>query len=352
MKTKLALLLVLLMVASMVCAGCGESADVVTINVLNWGDYIDEDLIGQFTEETGIKVKYTTMANNEEMLVKLQSPDCIYDVCFPSDYIIEKLVGQNLLHELDKSNIPNMENIDERFLNLSFDPDNKYSVPYMWGTVGILYNTTMVTEPVTSWSILWDEKYSQQIFMYDSIRDTIGVALLYLGRSINTRDEADIAAARDALIAQKPLVLAYLGDNIKESMINGEGALAVVYSGDAIWCMDPEEGNPDLAFAVPDEGSNVWFDNVVIPATSQHTAEAEAFINFLCDAEVAKANTEYIGYSTPNKAAMALLDASYTENETYNPPQAVLDLCEIFHDLGDFINVYNDAWSDIKLHVD
>lgn len=352
MKTKLALLLVLLMVASMVCAGCGESADVVTINVLNWGDYIDEDLIGQFTEETGIKVKYTTMANNEEMLVKLQSPDCIYDVCFPSDYIIEKLVGQNLLHELDKSNIPNMENIDERFLNLSFDPDNKYSVPYMWGTVGILYNTTMVTEPVTSWSILWDEKYSQQIFMYDSIRDTIGVALLYLGRSINTRDEADIAAARDALIAQKPLVLAYLGDNIKESMINGEGALAVVYSGDAIWCMDPEEGNPDLAFAVPDEGSNVWFDNVVIPATSQHTAEAEAFINFLCDAEVAKANTEYIGYSTPNKAAMALLDASYTENETYNPPQAVLDRCEIFHDLGDFINVYNDAWSDIKLHVD
>ena len=352
MKTKLALLLVLLMVASMVCAGCGESADVVTINVLNWGDYIDEDLIGQFTEETGIKVKYTTMANNEEMLVKLQSPDCIYDVCFPSDYIIEKLVGQNLLHELDKSNIPNMVNIDERFLNLSFDPDNKYSVPYMWGTVGILYNTTMVTEPVTSWSILWDEKYSQQIFMYDSIRDTIGVALLYLGRSINTRDEADIAAARDALIAQKPLVLAYLGDNIKESMINGEGALAVVYSGDAIWCMDPEEGNPDLAFAVPDEGSNVWFDNVVIPATSQHTAEAEAFINFLCDAEVAKANTEYIGYSTPNKAAMALLDASYTENETYNPPQAVLDRCEIFHDLGDFINVYNDAWSDIKLHVD
>ncbi len=352
MKTKLALLLVLLMVASMVCAGCGESADVVTINVLNWGDYIDEDLIGQFTEETGIKVKYTTMANNEEMLVKLQSPDCIYDVCFPSDYIIEKLVGQNLLHELDKSNIPNMVNIDERFLNLSFDPDNKYSVPYMWGTVGILYNTTMVTEPVTSWSILWDEKYSQQIFMYDSIRDTIGVALLYLGKSINTRDEADIAAARDALIAQKPLVLAYLGDNIKESMINGEGALAVVYSGDAIWCMDPEEGNPDLAFAVPDEGSNVWFDNVVIPATSQHTAEAEAFINFLCDAEVAKANTEYIGYSTPNKAAMALLDASYTENETYNPPQAVLDRCEIFHDLGDFINVYNDAWSDIKLHVD
>lgn len=351
MKKKIAFLLVILILAGIAAAGCGDSAS-VTINVLNWGDYIDEDMLARFTEETGIKVKYTTMANNEEMLVKLQSPDCIYDICFPSDYIIEKLIADDLLHELDKSNIPNLSNIDERFLDLSFDPDNTYSVPYMWGTVGILYNTTMVTEPVTSWSVLWDEKYSQQILMYDSIRDTMAVALLYLGKSINTRDEADIAAARDALIEQKPLVQAYLGDDIKQSMINGDAAFAVVYSGDAIWCMDPEEGNPDLAFAVPDEGSNVWFDNVVIPATSQHSAEAEAFINFLCDAEVAKANTEYIGYSTPNKAALAMLDASYIENETYNPPQAVLDRCEIFHDLGDFINVYNDAWNDIKLHVD
>ena len=218
----------------------------------------------------------------------------------------------------------------------------------MWGTVGILYNTTMVDEPVTSWDILWDEKYDQQIFMYDSIRDTIGVALLKLGLSINTRDEADIKAAETALIEQKPLVLAYLGDNIKESMINGDGALAVVYSGDAMWCIDPEEGNPDLDYAVPESGSNLWFDNVIILKSSQHTAEAEAFINFLCDAEVAKANTEYIGYSTPNKAALALLDESYTENPIYNPPQELLDKCEIFHDLGDFINVYNDAWNNIK----
>lgn len=349
MKTKIALLLALLLCVSFAAAGCGDS-DKVTINVLNWGDYIDEDLLEQFTEETGIEVKYTTMANNEEMLVKLQSPDNIYDVCFPSDYIIEKLIAQDLLHELDRENIPNLVNIDERFMDLSFDPGNKYSVPYMWGTVGILYNTTMVEGEVNSWSILWDEKYSQQIFVYDSMRDTIGVALLYLGKDINTRDAADIQAAEQALIAQKPLVLALLGDSIKESMINGEAALAVVYSGDAIWCMDPEEGNPDLAYAVPDEGSNVWFDNIVIPKTSKHTAEAEAFINFLCDAEVARQNTEYIGYSTPNAAAFALLDESYTENETYNPPQAVLDRCEIFHDLGDFISVYEQAWNNYKIY--
>ncbi len=349
---KLALVLALIMGVCALAAGCGGDADTVTINVLNWGDYIDEELISQFTEETGIKVNYQTMANNEEMLVKLQSPDCIYDVCFPSDYIIEKLIGQDLLHAINPENIPNLSNIDPRFLDLSFDPDNTYSVPYMWGTVGILYNTTKVSEPVTSWKILWDEKYSQQIYMYDSIRDSIGVALLMLGKSLNTRDEADIKAAEEALIAQKPLVLAYLGASIKESMINGDGALAIVYSGDAIWCMDPEEGNPDLAYAVPEEGSNVWFDNIVIPKTSQHTAEAEAFINFLCDAEVAKKNTEYIGYSTPNMAAMALLDESYTENETYNPPQAVLDRCDLFHDLGSFITVYNDAWNNIKLHVD
>lgn len=328
--------------------GCTNTADTVTINVLNWGDYIEESLLDQFTEETGIKVNYTTMANNEEMLVKLTATDSIYDLCFPSDYIIEKLVADNMLHELNKDNIPNLKNIDTRFLDMSFDPGNKYSVPYMWGTVGILYNTTMVNEPVTSWDILWDEDYAGKILMYDSIRDTIGVALLKLGYSINTREESQIRDAEAALIAQKPLVYAYLGDSIKDTMINGGGALAVVYSGDAMWCTDPEEGNGDLAFAVPESGANLWFDNMVIPKSSKHTAEAEAFINFLCDAEVAKVNTEYIGYSTPNAAAFALLDDSYKNNPTYNPPQEILDRCEIFHDLGNFINVYNDSWNRIK----
>ncbi len=345
-KIALVLAMVMALAALAGCSGNGAAGqEKVTLNVLNWGDYIDEELLAQFTEETGIEVKYSTMASNEEMLAKLSAPDCIFDVCFPSDYIIEKMIAQDMLHELNKDNIPNLVNIDERFMDLSFDPENKYSVPYMWGTVGILYNTTMVDEPVTSWKILWDEKYSGQIFMYDSIRDTIGITLKMLGYSINTREESAIAEAQQALLEQKPLVKAYLDDPIKSRMIAGEGAFGVVYSGDAVWCI---EENPDLAYAVPEEGSNYWFDNVIIPKTSKNTEAAEKFINFLCDAEVAKANTEYIGYSSPNKAALALLDAEMLEDETYNPPQEVLDRCEVFHDLGDFLEVYNEAWNHIK----
>ena len=313
---KIALVLAILLVGTLF--GCAAKEDSNTLYVLNWGDYIDEALLTQFEEETGIQVNYTTMATNEEMMVKLEEADCIYDVCFPSDYIIERLIQKDLLHELNKDNIPNLQYIDERFLDLDFDPENKYSVPYMWGTVGILYNTTMVQEPVTSWDILWDETYADQILMYDSIRDTIGVALMKLGYSINTRNEADIQAAEEALIAQKPIVQAYLGDPIKDRLISGGAAMGIVYSGDAMWCMYE---NPDLAYAVPETGSNLWFDNIIIPKTSDNT---------------------------PNAAALEILGEEYINDPTYNPPQELLDKCEIFHDLGDFITVYNDAWNRIK----
>ena len=194
------ILAALALLAALPLAACGGE-EAVTLNVLNLGDYIDPALIDQFEEETGIQVKYSTMTSNEEMLVKLAAPDCIYDICVPSDYLIERLIEQDLLHELNKDNIPNLANIDERFLNLSFDPDNRYSVPYFWGTVGILYNTTMVDEPVDSWDILWDEKYAGQIIMYDSVRDTIGITLIRLGYDINTRSEEEVLAAQEALIA-------------------------------------------------------------------------------------------------------------------------------------------------------
>ena len=325
--------------------GCGGGSNKVTLNVLNWGDYIDPDLLRQFEDETGISVKYTTMNSNEEMLVKLASADNIYDVCFPSDYLIEKLAADDLLYPINKANIPNLSNIDSRFLNLSFDPDNTYSVPYMWGTVGILYNKTMVSDTVDSWNILWDAKYSGEILMYDSMRDTIGITLKKLGYDINTRNEADILAAQEALIAQKPLVRAYLTDDIKMELINGSAAMGVVYSGDAVYCISE---NPDLAYVVPKEGSNVWFDNIIIPKSSKHTAEAEQFINFLCDAKVAAQNSAYIGFSTPNKAALALMDPAYTADPTYNPPQDVLDRCQIFQDLGDFVKVFSDTWTKVK----
>ena len=342
MKKVLCALLILAMALPL--AACGQK-DQVTLNVLNWGDYIDPALLDQFEQETGIKVKYSTMTSNEEMLVKLSAADCIYDICVPSDYVIEKLIAQNLLHELNKDNIPNLANIDERFLDLSFDPANKFSVPYFWGTVGILYNTTMVDDPVDSWDILWNEKYSGQILMYDSVRDSIGITLIKLGYDINTRNEAEVLEAQQALIDQKPLVRAYLTDDAKMEMINGTAAMCVTYSGDALMAIAESE---DLAYAVPNEGSNVWFDNIVIPNTSTHTAEAEAFINFLCDAEVAKQNAEYIYYCSPNRAALELLSDEFVADPTFNPPQDVLDRCTVFHDLGDFVGVYSDAWTKIK----
>ncbi|MDP3447472.1 MAG: spermidine/putrescine ABC transporter substrate-binding protein [Eubacteriales bacterium] len=336
--------LALALALSLSLFACGGGSK-VTLNVLNWGDYIDPDLLRQFEDETGISVKYTTMTSNEEMLVKLASADNIYDVCFPSDYLIEKLVAEDLLYAINKANIPNLSNIDSRFLDLAFDPGNQYSVPYMWGTVGILYNPTMVSDPVDSWNILWDEKYSGEILMYDSMRDTIGITLKKLGYDINTRSEDDILAAQEALIAQKPLVRAYLTDDIKMELINGSASMGVVYSGDAVYCISE---NPDLAYAVPKEGSNVWFDNIIIPKTSTRTAEAEQFINFLCDAEVAAQNSDYIGFSTPNAAGLALMDPSYAADPTYNPPQDVLDRCQIFQDLGDFVKVFSNAWTKVK----
>ncbi|MDO4492658.1 MAG: ABC transporter substrate-binding protein [Clostridia bacterium] len=317
------------------------------LNVLNWGEYIDPELIQLFEEETGVKVNYIEMLSNEEMLIKLASPDCVYDLCFPSDYIIEKLIASDMLLPLDYDKIPNAKNIAQEQLALTgtFDPGNKYSLPYMWGTVGILYNTELVTEPVTSWKILWDEKYAGQIWMYDSVRDSIGVTLKMLGYDLNTRNADEVAEARDALIAQKPLTKGYGTDNTRASMVNGKGALCVIYSGDAFCCIDE---NDSLAYAVPEEGSNVWYDNVIIPKTAKNVEAAHAFINFLNDANIAARNTEYICYSTPNAAAMDLLDEYYTGSETYNPPAEVLERCEVFHDLGEFTEVFNDAWTKIK----
>ncbi len=351
MKKILSLMLVLAMVGGMsvLFTGCA-SEEKAELNILNWGDYIDPALIERFEEETGIRVNYTTMTSNEEMIIKLRSADCVYDLCFPSDYILEKLIAEDLLAPLNYDNIPNAKNIGERYYEISdaFDPGNVYSVPYMWGTVGILYNTKMVDEPVTSWKILFDEKYAGQVLMYDSVRDSLAVTLLMLGYEMNTRSEAEVAEARDALIAQKQnrIVQAYGTDDIKTAMINGRAAMGVVYSGDAYYAIAE---NPDLAYVVPEEGSNIWFDNAMIPKTSQHKEEAEMFINFLTDAEVAKQNTEYICYSTPNDAALALMGPEFTEDETYNPGDDVRSRCSIFHDLGDFADVFNDAWEQVKL---
>ena len=256
------------------------------------------------------------------------------------------MIAENMLAEINMDNIPNLVNIDPNQLNADYDPENKYSVPFMWGTVGILYNTKLVDDPVDSWSILWNDKYADSIFMLDSIRDTLGVTLKYLGYSMNSRDITELKAAADKLIEQKPIVKAYYVDETKDKMVAGEAALAVVYSGDALYAM---EKNEDLDYAVPMEGSNIWIDPMVIPATAKNKENAEKLIDFLCRPDIAQRNCEYIWYSSPNAKAIELMGEDYTENPTINPPQDVKDRCEFFHDIpDDFLTIYNSFWSQVK----
>lgn len=342
MKKIISMLLMLVMAFSLV--SCGGSKK-VTLNVYNWGDYIDESVISEFEEKYGIKVNYETYATNEDMYVKVKSGATDYDVLIPSDYMISKMIKENMLEKIDFNNVPNYKYIDERFKGLEFDANNEYSVPYMWGVVGIVYNKKMVTEPVDSWNILWDEKYSKQILMLDSQRESIGVALQKLGYSLNTTEKEKLEQAKQELIKQKPLVLAYVGDEIKDKMIAGEAALGIIWAGDAVFM---KKQNPDLEFAVPKEGSNLFVDSMVIPKTSKHKKEAEMFINFMCETEIAKKNTEYIGYSTPHTEAYKQLDEETKNDKTAYPDDAVIKRCEVYKDLSDMLKEYDRIWTEVK----
>jgi spermidine/putrescine transport system substrate-binding protein len=313
--------------------------------VYNWGDYIDETVLADFEKESGMKVNYETFATNEDMYIKVKQGGTKYDVIVPSDYMIEKLIKEDLLAKIDAKKIPTLEYIDKRFLGLAFDPANEYSVPYMWGTFGILYNTTMVSDPVESWDILWNPQYEKQILMMDSVRDSLAVAFLRLGYSLNTTDTAQLTRAGNLLIQQKPLVLAYVGDNYKDMMVQEEAALSMSWSGDAVVV---QEQNENLEYVIPGEGTNLWIDCMVIPKASQHKEEAMRFIDFMNRPEIAKKNVEYIGYATPNTAAFELLDSETRENATLYPPDEVSSRWEVFADLGEANAEYNRIWTEIK----
>lgn len=331
--------------------GCKNNEDngKRTLNVFNYGDYINEDLIDKFEEETGIEVVYDTYESNEIMYQKVKNSPGTYDLIFPSDYMVEKMLDQDMLEKIDFTNIPNYSYIGEDFKDLPYDPNNEYSVPYMWGTIGIIYDADKVTEEVDSWDILWDPKYKGEIFMFDSIRDTLAISLVRLGYSLNSTNKEELDEAADELIKQKPLVQSYVMDEVKDKMINGEALFATVYSGDAIYIQE-EAPDLNLQYVVPKEGSNKWFDVMVIPKGAKHKTEAEEFINFLCDPENAKENVEYIGYATPNTEAYKLLDIETQEDETVYPSEEVLDKCEIFKDLGNDIKLYDDSWLKVKIN--
>ena len=318
------------------------------IYVYNWGEYIDPEAVEMFEEETGIKVHYEEFETNEEMYTIVASGARNYDVICPSDYMVQKMLQNNLLAELDYNNIPNISNIGSQYMESAegFDPGNKYCVPYCWGTVGIMYNKKKVTEPVDSWSVLFDSKYKNQILMQNSVRDAFCVGLSYLGYDINTLNENEIAQATELLISQKPLVQAYVVDQVRDKMIKNAAAIGVIYSGEAIYM---QRENPDLEYVVPKEGSNVWIDGWVIPANCKNKEGAEAWIDFMCRPDIALMNFDYITYSTPNVAARELIeDEDIRNSEIAFPDESVLKRCEVYTYLGvEGDNLYDEYWTKV-----
>lgn len=324
----------------------------VTINVYNWGEYISNgtegslDVNAEFTRRTGIEVNYTTFDSNESLYSKLAGGGASYDVIVPSDYMISKLMNENMLAELDFSNIPNFEYIDEQFRNPDYDPENKFSVPYTWGTVGLFYNTDYVTEPVTSWSILWDEQYSGKILMFDNPRDAFAIAESMLGYSLNTRDEDELRAAAYKLIEQKPFVQAYVMDQIYDKMERGEAWIAPYYAGD--YLMMAEE-NEDLRFCFPEEGFNFFIDALCIPTCATNKEGAEAYINFLCSPEVNSENLDYLGYSTPESAAKEYMDPETAASDIAYPSEETLSRGEAFLYLDqETTHLMDSLWLEVK----
>ena len=342
LKRTLALTLSAAMVLGLL-SGCGSDASANVLNVYNWGEYIDTDLLDRFEQETGIKVIYNTFDSNENLYSRIQTTS--YDVIIPSDYAISRFIDEDMLRPLNFDNIPNMKYIDEKYTHLDFDPEQKYSVPYTWGVVGIVYNTKYVDEADTgSWDLLWNPKYANRTAMFNNSRDALGIALMYLGCSLNTTDRDELRQAADLIIAGKPVYQGIWMDQILEKLPAEEIVAAPYYNGDAVTMIDE---NPDLAFYVLKEGTNLFVDAMCIPKNAKNVEGAEKFINFMCSTEAAMANWEYIGYSSPHTGVYEQLDEETRNDPLYFPDTSAYPT-EAYTNLPkDISQYYNDLWVDI-----
>jgi spermidine/putrescine transport system substrate-binding protein len=313
--------------------------------VYNWSYYIAEDTIPEFEKEFSVKVVYDNYSSNEELLAKLQAGATGYDLIFPSGYIIDTMVTAGLLEKLDLTNIPNFKNIEKRFTNLAFDPGNAYSIPYLWGTTGIGFNTEKVSEPVDSWKILWDEKYKGRISMLDDMRGLANPALKLLGYGINTTDPKQIEQAKHLLIKQKPLVKVYTSDTYIEFLKSGDIWLAQGYSGDVFQVM---KENKAVKYVIPKEGSDIWIDNVCIPRGAKSKYTSEVFINYLLRPEVAAAISNFTWYANPNEGSHEFIKPEILNNPAIYPPKDVLDKCEFQKDVGDTTEIYEQLFNEVK----
>ncbi len=327
----------------------------LSINVYNWGEYISDgsdgllDVNAEFTNLTGIKVNYSTYATNEELYAKLKGGGTDYDIIIPSEYMIARMIKEGMLQKLNYENIPNFTNIMDKFKDLLYDPGNEYSVPYTWGTVGIIYDNTAIDVPEEGldWDILWDEKYADSILMFDNPRDSFAIAEVLLGYSMNTENPDELKSAAEKLKEQKKLVQSYVMDEIFDKMGAGEAVLAPYYAGDAVTLMDEYD---HLGFAVPKSGTNLFLDSLCIPASSTKKEAAEMYINFMCEPDVAYATTSYIGYSTPNSAAFDMLDDEVkNDGISYLSDEYINENTTVFANLSDEANrEMQRLWTDMK----
>ena len=324
----------------------------VAINVYNWGEYISNgsddsvDVVAAFEKLTGIKVNYTTFDSNESMYAKLKSGAANYDVVIPSDYMVAKMIAEGMLKPLNYDNIPNFKKINQEYVDPDYDPQNAYTVPYMLCTTGIIYNTTMVEEPPTSWADLWDVEYAGNVLMFNNSRDAYAIAAKKMGLSLNPSSVEEVDDVMKELQAQKSVVQAYVMDEIFDKMEGGEAAMAPYYAGDALTMIDE---NPDLAFVSPEEGVNFFVDSMCIPASSKHKEAAEMFINFMCEPDVGYQNCDFIGYSTPITEVWERLDDDLKYSPIAYPSDEVMNKAEVFVTLPDDINAEMDAkWSEMK----
>ena len=346
------------LLVTLIVTGRSVKSDRV-VNVCSWGEYIDEELITRFEEETGIRVNYQTAESNEALysLIKMGGAD--FDVIVPSDYMIARLIEEDMLAELDYDNIPNFDLIDDTYKHLSYDPENKYTVPYAWGTLGIIYNTAMVSEPITSWSAMFDPQYAGQVLMINNSRDAIGAALLSLGYSLNTTDESQLEEAFNLIKQAKDngVYQAFVMDEVFGKMEGGNAAIAMYYAGDYLTML---ENNEDLAFVIPEEGSNWFVDAMCVLKSSQHKDEAEEWINFIASTDANLANMDYIWYASPNTEALEEYPAYYQEvndeeldpelYEIMAPSEETLARCELYENLPKAtLRLYDSLWTRLGI---
>ena len=336
-------LIFITLLVTFVLSGCSSNQE-GTLDIFNYGQYIDEELIFEFEEEFDVKINYEEFPTPEDMYTKVKAGGTDYDLIITGEYMIERMISENMVDKINYDNIPNYQFIDENFRNQPYDPNNEYSVPYFWGTLGIVYNTEIVQGTPDSWDLLWDENYSGQILMMDSQRDSLAAALKKLGYSLNTTKESELTEAKNLLIEQKPFVMAYIVDEALDMMIADEAAISLIWSGEAVAAMGE---NDKLNYYIPKEGSNIWIDAACIPKNAKNKDLAEKFINFITSKENTLRNIDYVWYSTVHSEAAKEVEDFLYENPAFNPSQEDIDKAEMFRELGDNLKLYDDAWTEV-----